>query len=345
MVVQGPRHYFHGNGWLNLMDWLALLAFYFLWVYSNIYIGVLPELHIPSNIRTDNAWTLALVQSDAQTILGMACFAMIVKGLKYTWNIPIMCNIGNTFSHAFVPVGLLLVVVFFLLFGFAVVFQIKFAASQMVSFNSLGRSLFSVFRGLLGDMDTDGIFAAAPSFGPILFCLYVTVVLFVAFTILIALICDSFSAVRHQDPGQGLVVSLVAWYKGKDQRAEGPEGDGPKRELDVEPKIELEPNPALCGTGQDAQPTSWQHSAHGGLQELAAAQGVIREELRELACAQVQEHQAIRVELQKMVTTHQATQVEFQQLAGQQAQIAEQLERVERLLIGLGAQDVGQITV
>eukprot|EP00658_Telonema_sp_P-2_P067896 TRINITY_DN5683_c0_g1_i4.p1 TRINITY_DN5683_c0_g1~~TRINITY_DN5683_c0_g1_i4.p1 ORF type:complete len:325 (-),score=61.60 TRINITY_DN5683_c0_g1_i4:282-1256(-) len=143
----------------------------------------------------------------------MACFAMIVKGLKYTWNIPIMCNIGNTFSHAFVPVGLLLVVVFFLLFGFAVVFQIKFAASQMVSFNSLGRSLFSVFRGLLGDMDTDGIFAAAPSFGPILFCLYVTVVLFVAFTILIALICESFAAVMDDEPQDGFIVNMVAWYR------------------------------------------------------------------------------------------------------------------------------------
>eukprot|EP00658_Telonema_sp_P-2_P015860 TRINITY_DN1612_c1_g1_i6.p1 TRINITY_DN1612_c1_g1~~TRINITY_DN1612_c1_g1_i6.p1 ORF type:complete len:186 (-),score=41.27 TRINITY_DN1612_c1_g1_i6:422-979(-) len=132
-----------------------------------------------ANTRTDTFWTLALVQAAWQTILGLACFCMLVKGLKYTRNVPIMCSIGNTFAHAMVPVGVLLLVVFFLLFGFAVVFHIKLAVAQMDSFSSLGASLFSVFRGLLGDIDTDGIVAASPTFGPMLYCLYVTVVLFV----------------------------------------------------------------------------------------------------------------------------------------------------------------------
>jgi hypothetical protein len=71
------------------------------------------------------------------------------------------CSAGNTFAHAMVPVGVLLLVVFFLLFGFAVVFQIKLAVTQMHSFNSLGTSLFSVFRGLLGDMVAPGLSAYA----------------------------------------------------------------------------------------------------------------------------------------------------------------------------------------
>eukprot|EP00658_Telonema_sp_P-2_P016778 TRINITY_DN1649_c0_g1_i8.p1 TRINITY_DN1649_c0_g1~~TRINITY_DN1649_c0_g1_i8.p1 ORF type:complete len:408 (+),score=43.17 TRINITY_DN1649_c0_g1_i8:902-2125(+) len=214
VIVGGWKDYFLHSGWLNLFDWMTASMLFVLWVFDNIYQGVIPELHIPWQIRTDTFWTLALVQSYWQTLLGLACFCMVIKGLKYTKNVPIMCNIGNTFSHAMVPVGVLLFVVFFLLLGFAIVFQIKFSTSQMNSFNNLGTSIFSVFRGLLGDIDTQGIFAASPIFGALLFCLYVTVVLFVAFTVLIALICESFSAVMHQYPQEGGVVSFIAWCQG-----------------------------------------------------------------------------------------------------------------------------------
>eukprot|EP00658_Telonema_sp_P-2_P016788 TRINITY_DN1649_c0_g2_i5.p1 TRINITY_DN1649_c0_g2~~TRINITY_DN1649_c0_g2_i5.p1 ORF type:complete len:670 (+),score=77.33 TRINITY_DN1649_c0_g2_i5:102-2111(+) len=152
VIVGGWKDYFLHAGWLNLFDWMTVFMLFMLWVFGAIYQGVIPELNIPWQMRTDTFWTLALVQSYWQTLLGLACFCMVTKGLKYTKNVPIMCGIGNTFSHAMVPVGVLLLVIFFLLFGFAIVFQIKFSTTQMNSFNSLGTSLFSVFRGLMGEI-------------------------------------------------------------------------------------------------------------------------------------------------------------------------------------------------
>eukprot|EP00658_Telonema_sp_P-2_P025058 TRINITY_DN20090_c0_g1_i14.p1 TRINITY_DN20090_c0_g1~~TRINITY_DN20090_c0_g1_i14.p1 ORF type:complete len:658 (-),score=106.22 TRINITY_DN20090_c0_g1_i14:402-2375(-) len=153
LIFEGWTSYYFQAGWLNVFDWLASISLFALWVCDHVYHGVMPELNRSpdARMRTDTFWTLALVQSYFQTILGMACFFMVIKGLKFTKNVPIMCNIGNTFSHALIPVGVLLFVVLFLLVAFAIVFQIKFSMTQMTAFDTLGVSMFSMFRGLLGD--------------------------------------------------------------------------------------------------------------------------------------------------------------------------------------------------
>eukprot|EP00658_Telonema_sp_P-2_P052364 TRINITY_DN4056_c0_g2_i3.p3 TRINITY_DN4056_c0_g2~~TRINITY_DN4056_c0_g2_i3.p3 ORF type:complete len:402 (+),score=78.30 TRINITY_DN4056_c0_g2_i3:1726-2931(+) len=253
LIVGGAKSYIVAAGWLNTFDWLALISLFLLWVISNLFHGVMPMINVSFDMRGDTSWTLALVVEYYHTFLGMACFCMIIKGLKFTNNIPIMCNISNTFSHSLVPVGLLLIVVFFLLFGFAVIFNLNFAVSQMNSFDDLGTSLFSVFRGLLGDIDTEGIYAAAPTLGPILFCVYVTVVLFVAFTILIAMICESFNAVSEDSPREGFVISALAWYQSRGAApspAEENQSDGEVEEDKRDVSIEMNslastPDPSL----------------------------------------------------------------------------------------------------
>eukprot|EP00658_Telonema_sp_P-2_P083329 TRINITY_DN8998_c0_g1_i1.p1 TRINITY_DN8998_c0_g1~~TRINITY_DN8998_c0_g1_i1.p1 ORF type:complete len:874 (-),score=164.66 TRINITY_DN8998_c0_g1_i1:148-2769(-) len=334
MVMAGCRRYFLQESKLNVFDWLASAALFWLWVFDNLYQGVIPELNIFGDLRTDTFWTLAFVQSTWQSILGVSCFCMVIKGLKFTKNVPVMCNIANTFSHAVVPVGLLLVVVFLLLFGFAIVFQIRFSGSNMATFNSLGTSMFSVFLGLLGAIDADAIFAESPVFGALLFCLYVTVVLFVALTILIALICESFAAVMGQSPKHGVVVGLLAWYRALnngDEAEEVEEGalsedEGEQFGDGVELKgIELngEPNPVYENTARDggsgsSTHCSWERQVQTDLRQ-------VRAELRELTAGQ-------RIVREKGQRELEVVRGEVQDLAEGQRQLAGHQERIEQQL-------------
>ena len=88
-----------------------------------------------------------------------------------------------------------------------VLFNILFA-TDMQSFSTPGRSFFTMFRGLLGDIDVDTLVEAQPTLGPMVFSLYVTMVLFIAFTILIAIISDSHDAVKDVVPEEGTFVSI-----------------------------------------------------------------------------------------------------------------------------------------
>eukprot|EP00658_Telonema_sp_P-2_P013269 TRINITY_DN15021_c0_g1_i2.p1 TRINITY_DN15021_c0_g1~~TRINITY_DN15021_c0_g1_i2.p1 ORF type:complete len:265 (-),score=64.36 TRINITY_DN15021_c0_g1_i2:42-836(-) len=235
-----------------------------------------------------------------QSMLGLACFCMIIKGLKFTKNVPIMCTIGNTFSHALVPLGLLFFSVFLLLLGFAVVFQIKLCVSQMDGFHSLGASLFSVFQGLLGDMDTAGLFAASPSFGPVLFCLYVTVVVFVALTVTIALVCHSFSEVMHIRPEEGCVASFLAWWQGRKQaRAKGEtgewDGEHPALELEQGSKSQLSQNPVYSAADTQGSPDG-QQASHREIVQLKEGQ----EELQRTVKDQAREQQEMRGDLRRV---------------------------------------------
>ena len=59
---------------------------------------------------------------------------------------------GNTFSHTLVNVSVFLLVVMVMLFGFAVLFNLMYSITAMTSFDALLPSMFSLFRGLLGDI-------------------------------------------------------------------------------------------------------------------------------------------------------------------------------------------------
>jgi len=234
IVVGGWREYFVHSGWLNLMDILAVVMLLLVWIFDVLYYGMLPVIDPTSksgeHLRGDNWWNAVMVQNAWQTCLGLAMFAVVFKGLKFTHNVPIMSHIGNTFSHTLVDVSLFLFVVMVMLLGFAFVFNLVFVITPIKSFDDLGTTLFSLFRGLLGDLDIDGMQYVSPTLGPLLYTVYVTVVLFIAFTILIAIVCESFAAVMDQKPEDGVIVQTLAWYNGLSESDEEADED----EVDTE---------------------------------------------------------------------------------------------------------------
>jgi len=80
-----------------------------------------------------------------------------------------------------------------------------------------------MFRGLLGDLNIDDIIDSQPIYGRLFFVAYVTTVLFVAFTLLISIVCQSYDAVSDHEPDDGLLVSLIRkWKNYKDKLLEEP---------------------------------------------------------------------------------------------------------------------------
>eukprot|EP00656_Telonema_subtile_P000605 TRINITY_DN10274_c0_g1_i3.p1 TRINITY_DN10274_c0_g1~~TRINITY_DN10274_c0_g1_i3.p1 ORF type:complete len:430 (+),score=72.38 TRINITY_DN10274_c0_g1_i3:1010-2299(+) len=233
LICHGGKAYFVTSGWLNLFDLMSVVALLLVFVFDYYYYSVLPDPNPDNNynkdFHTDVFSTMADVQAAWQLLVGLSVFALILKGLKFTNNVPVMSSIGNTFSRTILEVGLFMLVMGALLFGFAVLFHMVFAVAPGDSFTGLGVSLFSLFRGLLGDLNVDDMMSSQPIFGPMFYVIYVTVVLFVGFTILIAIISDSYESVKGEAPIEGLFANMM--------EASNKSGDD---DCEVQPAGELE---------------------------------------------------------------------------------------------------------
>jgi len=207
LYAEGIREYILGAGWMNLMDWLAIFAClltYSAWIR---YFSVISAFHEPI------PYPLLLSTISLQINTGVTLFCIIFKGLKFTMTIPVMCSIGNCFAHVMVPIALFTGVVCVLQLAFGMIFHLTFCTS-MVQFETLPSAMFSMFRGLLGDMDVDGLLQAQPFWGPMFYICYVTAVLFIALTILIAIVCYSYDEVKDVPPKQGLVLNFCDTVSG-----------------------------------------------------------------------------------------------------------------------------------
>eukprot|EP00658_Telonema_sp_P-2_P003289 TRINITY_DN11213_c0_g1_i1.p1 TRINITY_DN11213_c0_g1~~TRINITY_DN11213_c0_g1_i1.p1 ORF type:complete len:284 (+),score=82.00 TRINITY_DN11213_c0_g1_i1:95-946(+) len=131
----------------------------------------------------------------------------ILRSLKFTSHVPVMCTIGDTFSNAMKPTMLFLFAIVVLFLGFGVSFNVIFS-TDLDAFSRLDVTLFSMFRGLSGDIDADSISDVQPVIGPLIFSLFLTVVLFVAFTILIAIVSDAYDVAKERKPQKGLLLEL-----------------------------------------------------------------------------------------------------------------------------------------
>jgi len=91
--------------------------------------------------------------------------------------------------------------------GFMIMFTIVFMAyaqlgyllfgGQNPDYSSMGTTLFTLFRTVLGDFDFPTLQAAAPTLGPIYFVSYIFFVFFVLMNMFLAIINDTYSEVKN----------------------------------------------------------------------------------------------------------------------------------------------------
>jgi len=149
-------------------------------------------------------WGLSSSANDFQSMLAIFVFSIWFKLLKFTHNIPVMNRIGDTFSVAMFDVSMFAVVMFVMFVAFSMAFNITFCTA-LDEYGRFSISLFSIFRALVGDIDGSTLFTAAPVLGPLLYAAFLFVVLFVGFTILIAIISAAYERTKEHTVKDGLI--------------------------------------------------------------------------------------------------------------------------------------------
>ena len=119
-----------------------------------------------------------------------------------------MCTAGKVFARIATDILLFLVVLFVLFIAFSMLFYVNFRLT-VDEFSTFGKSIFSVFKGLQGDMDAVGLYTSDPLLGPIIYALYVCVMLYICFTMLIGMITISYESVKDDPCPEGKFLMTV----------------------------------------------------------------------------------------------------------------------------------------
>jgi len=131
----------------------------------------------------------------SQIFMGLTEFFIMLGLLCWVDNIPHLNLFGRTLWRSALPCTMFFIIFFTLLLGFAALFQIIFSK---LYFRTLQISLFTLFRGMLGDFPIDEMTYFEPVLAPLLYIIYLTVMLFTAFTILIAIISSAHQQVNEE---------------------------------------------------------------------------------------------------------------------------------------------------
>lgn len=194
-VSHSFSHYFIASGWLNLLEWFCLVMGYISYISLGHILVVMPEMYddpyaarVPHRI---GHWSQMQAQNQFALCLGLMGFAMWFKLLCFTKNVPLMSMIGNTFGGIVFELIAFCLVMFVLCAAFAMFFNIVILNGSR-TFATFADAMMAVsIDGLMGNMDTDPIVRALPTFGPLFYAAYLFSILFVGFTILISIISDS----------------------------------------------------------------------------------------------------------------------------------------------------------
>lgn len=144
--------------------------------------------------------------------LAFMVFISWIKVFKYTSFNKTMSSLSMTLSRCAMDVA-----------GFAVMFFIVFLAyaqlgylvfgTQVQDFSTFERSIYTLFRIILGDFDFESLEKANRLLGPIFFLTYVFFVFFVLLNMFIAIINDTYGEVKAELADQKSDIELGAYFK------------------------------------------------------------------------------------------------------------------------------------
>merc|ERR1711904_165418 len=101
---------------------------------------------------------------------------------------------------------------FILLLAFAFIFNMTFS-TRVDEYSTIWFSLISLFRAGTGDIDYDALYFNEPELAPWVYIFYLTVSMFVGFTILIAVITAGYDRACELPPRKGVFNSTVKAYQ------------------------------------------------------------------------------------------------------------------------------------
>jgi len=138
-----------------------------------------------------------------QTMLGRILLFSMLRMLFLVDAIPYLNVVGRTLSWSSGPIAMFFIVFAVMMVGFTFNFFMVFT-SQIPAFETLSGSFFAIFRGMLGDMPLDEMYFMSPAATGLLYMSFVMIMLNTVFTILIAIISDTYTDVTEDWDSQTL---------------------------------------------------------------------------------------------------------------------------------------------
>lgn len=266
LILTGPHSYFFKSGFSNLVDWLVVL--------SSLATEMLrcTNLGLRASHADPHLWSRASSQDQFKICLGLTLFFLAIRFLKYTNSVPVMCQIGQTFSKAAFKICLFLLSMMVLMAGFGFCFHVLFS-TDIPAFATFDLTLFALFEALLGNLDGQALLNSQPYCGPVMFVLFYTMVLFIGFTILISIVSGSYEEVKEYDPDRGFFTMIKYMYGSKDTTRVQPRSDESSETADTPTIV----NPQLL---QETEELKQLLREMGDLKELLLEARQLKQQLR-----------------------------------------------------------------
>ena len=191
--------------WWNWIDWANLIILY---VVFAIRITMLKRI---DDFDSYEATTFEYIDfppmgyyaTQELNVSSINFFLIYFKIFKYLRHLPRMDAIFTTISAASFDLFLFTVMAVIIFFGFASAFYVCFGM-ELWEWKTLGDSLGSLMRILLGDFDYPALQETNKIMAPLLFYLFIFVSFFVLLNMFIAIICDSYADVKAAQDDEDL---------------------------------------------------------------------------------------------------------------------------------------------
>lgn len=176
---------------------LNIFLYIVVWCYK-----IIAVLSIPAeakNVRSDQ-WlemrSYIETYAVARMISAINAFLTWFKLIAYLELSPTFALVTKTLTKSATKVAGFAVVFFILLLSFAFMFMVSFS-TVLTQYATASRSVISLLRALLGDIDYDELQSAHWLMGPGLFFIYIIINVFVVLNMLIAIISDAYAEVSN----------------------------------------------------------------------------------------------------------------------------------------------------
>lgn len=155
-------------------------------------------------------YAAAYLSAYAYTLMGLNAVVTWLKILKYLNLFPHLSMLSVTLRNAAYPVMNFSIMFLIVFLSCGQAFLLAFGPS-LRDFSTFGEAMISLFRALLGDFDYPSLAQADPVVGPVLFTVYIFLVLFVLLNMFIAILTEAYDKAKVEVFGDAVHEREECW--------------------------------------------------------------------------------------------------------------------------------------
>jgi hypothetical protein len=186
--LYGFKKYF--STWINLAQFVNIVLYIDYYALSFMAYRYGPKMDGSASFHDFSF--MARVHNTATNAMACNIFLNWFKTVFYLSMSPSFAILTKTLSKSANKIKEFMIMFFIILWGFAQAHTMVFG-THLRSYRTIGQSVFTLLRSLLGDFDFEEMQYVHPIMGPLFFVLFVSLSIFVLLNILIAIISDSYA--------------------------------------------------------------------------------------------------------------------------------------------------------